>query len=600
MRRRPDGLLQFVGRIDHQVKIRGFRIELGEVESALGQHPAVARAIALAQRLGNEATESSLVAHVMLKPQFRGGAVLDRDLIAFLKDLLPPYMVPSAFSFVEQWPLSPTGKVDRKRLPPVSLAGGRSRYVAPADDLERRLVAIFEDILGADRVGVDDSFFELGGHSLLGVPLMGAINAYVERDLPFSVIFNNSTVAELAALIRAEGGGLNGNCSVDTSVTGHSTAASRDHGDAFDPATSIVPLQVHPEVNNDRERPPLFLVHPAFSSSVCYGALAYYLGAPCYGLEPRQAYASIEAMATDYVAAVRSVQPQGPYHIGGWSFGATVVFEMAQQLTAAGEQVALLAMLDGRAPLPQDEYLADKNREAMQLALLCRGTKQYFGESLDITYTELAPFGIDKQLLIVMRRALERNMLDTMHPVLAASFFARFMKDLQANDALADKYTPRLYTGGEVTLFRAEKVIPIGGLESDPILAHETLGWGDLTPAPVKIVPVPGDHESIVFHPDVPHLAKALRDAIDACGGDVSDGSDSGGAGAATDQAAVGGGVGGSVTPRSPARATVGGTVLGLTTSGLDADDGGSGAAGLAFGLAFVAVGATLVARAWR
>jgi amino acid adenylation domain-containing protein len=192
----PDGLLEFVGRLDHQIKIRGFRVELGEVEAALKAHPGLVDAVVVAreQAVGGR----GLIAYVVAREPLDA-----RRLREFLGDRLPAYMVPSAFVVLDELPRTPHGKVDRRALPDpqrVEPAGS----VAPRTPLEELLAAIWGEVLGRERVGVEESFFELGGHSLLATQVMSRVRRTFEVDLPLRSLFEEPTVAAFAARVETE------------------------------------------------------------------------------------------------------------------------------------------------------------------------------------------------------------------------------------------------------------------------------------------------------------------------------------------------------------------------------------------------------------
>jgi len=193
-RYRPDGNIEFLGRIDHQVKVRGFRIELGEIENALVQHPAVREAVVLARE--DTPGDKRLVAYVVgtLEAQLNVS-----DLRDFMKKVLPEYMIPAAFMSLEALPLTPNGKVDRKALPVPEGArpGLGNTYVAPATSIEESLVEIWNRVLGIDRVGIHDNFFELGGDSILSIQVIARANEAGLRLTP-KLIFQYPTIAELA------------------------------------------------------------------------------------------------------------------------------------------------------------------------------------------------------------------------------------------------------------------------------------------------------------------------------------------------------------------------------------------------------------------
>ncbi|HQR68231.1 MAG TPA: AMP-binding protein, partial [Thermoanaerobaculia bacterium] len=315
---RPDGLLEHLGRVDFQVKIRGFRVETGEVEAALRRLPGVEDAVVAAS--GSATGENRLVGYLV----WSAPPLPHRTVRAELLKRLPDYMVPSAFVTLPGLPLTPRGKVDLKALPapgPDAAAGLDGGFTGPRDDVERELAALWERLLGLRSVDVRSDFFEIGGDSLLAVELFAEIEKRMHRHLPVSVFAEASTVESLARLIREE--------------------APRRW-------PSLVPIQPR------GTRPPFFCVHTATGEVISYRNLARRLGGdqPFYGLRAERLpdlsprYRRMEEMAARYVEEIRSVQPRGPYHLGGLSGGAMVAFEMARQLREAGEEVRALVLLD--------------------------------------------------------------------------------------------------------------------------------------------------------------------------------------------------------------------------------------------------------------
>jgi acyl carrier protein len=195
----PDGEIEYLGRLDHQVKIRGFRIELGEVEAAVMSHPSVRECVAVVREEGGD---KRLAAYFVAG---EGGPTPEvAELRSHLKSLLPEYMVPSAFVALEELPLSPNGKVDRKRLPAPEAASASSRreHVAPRTAAEADIAAIWAEVLRVERVGAADNFFDLGGHSLLATRVVTRVNEKFGRQLPLRAMFERPTVAEFAALVE--------------------------------------------------------------------------------------------------------------------------------------------------------------------------------------------------------------------------------------------------------------------------------------------------------------------------------------------------------------------------------------------------------------
>ncbi|MFI6210307.1 amino acid adenylation domain-containing protein, partial [Streptomyces sp. NPDC051041] len=332
---RADGALEYLGRADQQVKVRGVRIEPGEVEAILRAHPGVARA-AVVVRAG-ERDEARLVAYAVPAAGAEPGAVAPARLRRYVADHLPEYMVPAAVVTLPDLPLTVNGKLDRKALPEPAFTppgGGRP----PRDARERLLCELFAEVLGVDRVGPEDSFFELGGHSLAAVRLMARIRsapgAGRGTGLGVRSLFDAPTPEALARLLR----------SGDSAGTG--------------PEEAQRALEVLLPLRTTGTRPPLFCVHPWAGLSWPYSGLLSHLGGdrPLYGLQARglaraeEPPASVGEMAEDYLARIREVRPEGPYHLLGWSFGGLVAHEMAARLREAGEDVALLALLDSFPP----------------------------------------------------------------------------------------------------------------------------------------------------------------------------------------------------------------------------------------------------------
>ncbi|MFL6199271.1 MAG: AMP-binding protein, partial [Thermoanaerobaculia bacterium] len=314
----PDGRLDLLGRIDDQVKIRGFRIEPGEIESALERCPGVRQAAVVVRDLPSG------------DRRLAGFVAPACDLEAVRRDLaarLPAHMVPAELTALDALPLSPNGKVDRAALRTL-LAGrieGSGEAEPPAGDLERRLAAIWEELLGVRGLGRGDGFFDLGGHSLLAVELIARIGSEFGRRLPLAALFRGATLASLAAELRSA-------------------------------AAPPVELPLVP-LREGGEGSPFFWFHALDGRTLCYAELASRLpGRPLYGLESAGDAASLEDLATRYADAI--LRFQGPYLLGGWSFGGLVAWETAHQLKKVGREVALLVLLDSR-PHTRLEALRD-------------------------------------------------------------------------------------------------------------------------------------------------------------------------------------------------------------------------------------------------
>ncbi|MFS8069698.1 MAG: non-ribosomal peptide synthetase, partial [Byssovorax sp.] len=196
---RPDGALEFLGRLDFQVKLRGYRIELGEIEAALAQHPSVAEAVTVVRE--DVPGDKRLVAYLVTRQDL---PVDQADLRAFVGEKLPGYMVPTAYVILAAMPLTPNGKVDRHALPaPETGPGDEAIHVAPRNPIEVTLAGIWQHVLGRERVGATDDFFDLGGHSLLATQVVARIAEALKVEIPLAGIFQARTLGGVAEIIQA-------------------------------------------------------------------------------------------------------------------------------------------------------------------------------------------------------------------------------------------------------------------------------------------------------------------------------------------------------------------------------------------------------------
>ncbi|MCW6010645.1 amino acid adenylation domain-containing protein, partial [Micromonospora sp. CPCC 205371] len=365
VRWRADGQLEFLGRSDDQVKVRGHRIELGEVEAALAACDGVSRA-AVAVRDGR------LVGYAVTS-DVEGV----REAVA---RRLPAYMVPSAIVGLAELPLNANGKLDRKALPLPTFT--RSRGPATAD--EEVLCRAFAEVLDKDLVGADDNFFDLGGDSILATKLVGHLRGALRAGISLRTVLEAPTPAGLAARLG-------------TPETRHELEV-------------LLPLRAH------GSRPPLFCVHPAGGVSWPYAGLVRYLHPeqPVYGLQARgftetgALPSSVEQMAADYIDQMRSVQPSGPYHLLGWSFGGLVAHAIATRLQREGEHVALLAVLDaypiGLDAVDIDRALAIARGEVDASATSLTGTAPEVADAIVVNhihlYNEFQPAPFHGDLLL--------------------------------------------------------------------------------------------------------------------------------------------------------------------------------------------------------
>jgi len=489
----PDGNIEFLGRIDHQVKIRGFRIELGEIESVLGRHEAVREVVVMARE--DVPGDKRLVAYLIPEGEQAPSVSVLRQHV---KEKLPDYMVPNAFVMLAKFPLTPNGKMDRRALPAPEHTRPEleETYVAPRTPVEQSLAEIWANVLGVERVGVNDNFFELGGNSLLAVKLFVRIRQWSSIDLPLATLFRSPTIRALAELLKPS--------SATVTISGETKSEIPSPVQQW---RSLVPIQ--PE----GKRLPLFLIHAVGGNVLNYLSLLPHLGPeqPVYGLQARgvdgmlSPYSSIEEMARHYIDEIRSVQSSGPYFLGGASFGGTVAFEIAQQLTQLGEKVALLVLFDSVGPG-------------------ARGYR-YWRTSLRIRLSHIQGEALSRRtsLPFFLPKRIGRYLSNRMR-TLRIGFFRLAKRPIplelreeylsRSHNTILKSYIPHPYLG-PITLFRG----PAGNRwpYNDP-----ELGWKDIVRGRLKIIFIHAPHLDFMDPPELGiQLAKELKNAQDKTRGKV-------------------------------------------------------------------------------
>ncbi|OZM72911.1 non-ribosomal peptide synthetase [Amycolatopsis antarctica] len=318
-----DGTLAYAGRVDDQVKIRGQRIEPGEIQAVLAHHPGLAQVAVVVRE--DRPGDQRLAAYVV---PAGGRAPSDGELGEYAGARLPAHMVPGTFTTLDTLPVSPNGKLDRRALPVPEVAAGTGR--GSRTMTEELLCRAIAEVLGLDRVGPEDGFFELGGHSLLAIRLVDRIGSLLGVSSTVRTVFEAPTAAALAGRL-----------------------AGQDAGD--DAMATLLPLR------RNGDLPPLFCVHPAGGLSWCYAGLLGELdpAIPVYGLQSPEVVeggseASIAQRAAGFVERIRTLRPEGPYRLLGWSAGGHIAHEMAVQLQRQGAEVDLLVTLDAYPARPDD------------------------------------------------------------------------------------------------------------------------------------------------------------------------------------------------------------------------------------------------------
>jgi thioesterase domain-containing protein/acyl carrier protein len=361
VRRRSDGAIEFLGRVDRQVKIRGYRVDPSEAEAALIGIDGVAQVLVRPMDFGRD--DKRLVAYLVpTAPSSRsevaeteqtvdrshGTSISDREIRGHLAGALPRYLIPSVFIWLDEMPLTKNGKVDMEALPDppstwfifdeegnLTPESNIERPLRGASKLEGTLLSIWQEVLGVRTIGIEDDFFDLGGHSLMAVELFAAIERTIGARLPLGTIFEAPTISKMASALRSDG-----------------WSGSTD---------SLVPL------STSGSRAPIFAVTAGDGNVVGFGPLAKRLGPdqPFYVLQPFGMYGTrplrrtVRSIARHYVSKIREVQPHGPYALLGRCHGALVAYEMTHQLELAGESVSYLGVIDSHGPNWRTRRLAN-------------------------------------------------------------------------------------------------------------------------------------------------------------------------------------------------------------------------------------------------
>ncbi|MFW9080921.1 non-ribosomal peptide synthase/polyketide synthase [Pseudomonas sp. P2757] len=479
VRYRADGNLEFLGRNDFQVKLRGLRLELGEIEARLIEHPAVREAVVLVR-------DERLVAYFSVRDGESAPGI--EALRAHVLERLPDYMTPGAFVLLDTLPLSPNGKVDRKALPAPDHASVVSReYEAPQGAVESALAQIWAEVLSVEQVGRHDNFFELGGHSLLAIRLVNLMQR-AGLQVTLAELFQHPSIESVATLL------------------------SRGDAVAEQPEGLVI-------VRAAATGTPLFLVHEFSGRDVYFPALGMHIAGefPIYGLpgvplgQPQ--LRTLECMAARMVGIMRSVQPQGPYRLAGWSFGGLLAYEIAQQLLGLDQAVAFVGMLDTYAPRPASQNKAQWSGAHLHERLLlqhCQARAALLAVDQQAAVARLEAEMQHMDFAELFTHCCEQQLPDPELAALApADAWHYFEREAAHGQALAHyRVSP---ASQPIHLLRAEALMP-GQLETSP-----TRYWGEKISADLlRCIDVPGDHKSMMQAPHIQTLGDTLSRALEA------------------------------------------------------------------------------------
>ncbi|PSB59232.1 condensation domain-containing protein [Chamaesiphon polymorphus] len=515
----PDGSIEIVGHTESIAKIYGLQIEVARIETALSQHPDIWESLVVMQP--DSADLQILTAYIV---PLANQTLSIAEIHNFIKQKVPAHMVPTAYLLLSALPIAVDGTINAHALPlPDLLCQPESTtFVAAQDELESQLTEIWETTLNVRSIGITDNFFDLGGNSLTAVRLFAQIATTFDKNLPLSILLKAPTIEQLATVIRQ------------------------------DLASEIWSPLV--ELQKGSSKQALFCIHGGGFNVLIYRHLALNLDPDfsVYGLQARgldndrPLVDRLEEMAADYINEIQRVQPEGPYLLAGLSNGGHIALEMAQQLQARGQTVALVAMFDSYgpggvkllAPFPRllssfwyvlqysvprsifqsqqsgQNEIATKLQNAIDRLFRSRETSMTIEQNSERHLEHQDTFTDGSNLL-------DRNMNRLSSYVLEHSPWAFFRPSAQlkdSKDSIASTlkkleesyrkaykiYAPQPYRG-KITVFRAMETPP--GYQLDA-----TLGWKKIAKNGVEIYKIPGDHTSIM---ESPILAQKMQVCIE-------------------------------------------------------------------------------------
>jgi thioesterase domain-containing protein len=434
----------------------------------LRRHEQVREAVVV---LREEDGDKRLVAYVVSE----AGAGVVRE---YLQAQLPDYMVPFAFVLLDAFPLTISGKIDRRALPaPDRSTSSESELTAPRDLLELQLSQIWKEVLRREQIGLRENFFELGGHSLLAVRLINNVERLIGQKIPLSILFQSATIEKLAATLRHRGG--------------------------------RVSEQLLVSIQSEGSRPPLFLVHSASGNVMSYVALSRRLGReqPVYGLQSRgldpdrKPTTRIEDMASEYLQELTTVQPEGPYHLGGWSMGGVIAFEMARQLTAQGKSVAPLVLIDSTI---QTGRVKQNGADDASLLLALAQHHGLFLDDGDHKFAELRSLSLDEQLELLREKAAS---YDHFPRDIGIPQLRHLFELFKVNVHATEHYRPAK---------SKQQVILLQAADAPPRFAAKILRRWEKVAEVVETHRLPGDHYSLLTEPNVTLLAEQINPYLSA------------------------------------------------------------------------------------
>ncbi|MBD2801867.1 amino acid adenylation domain-containing protein [Xenorhabdus sp. M] len=476
-----DGNLEFMGRTDHQVKIRGFRIEIGEIENVLRKHPFIKSAIVLAQE--ESPGNKRLVAFIEFHEGHKNTSV--NTIRKYLSEKIPAYMVPSIIKDLNALPLNNNGKVDRNKLNQIEIEWGNDcgGLYYPRDHVELSLCLIWEEVVGLKKPTLDINFFESGGDSLRAVRLISEINKTFGKNLPLDILYDGGNIESLALKIKSN--------------------------DIDNEKRILIPL-----VKNKSNNKPVFIIHPLSGSAMCYIPLATMLDNPVYAFQSPLLYKqwghesinTVETLASLYIDEMLKIQEQGPFVLGGWSFGGIIAFEMARQLELSGHEVSKLFLFDSAAPSK-----AHKELNMVKVLGLClEEIVEQFGAHIDIDLESMNQL-THKEILDVVLNTIKEH--GGFAPDADVTMLERMIDTCLANSRMSSKYTAGTVNTDTILFLAKDRSHMEEMLVFPNEVKERCLGWNQHISGNLMIEDIDGHHMSIMFQPNV----NAISGVINKC-----------------------------------------------------------------------------------
>ncbi|MEX2594095.1 MAG: amino acid adenylation domain-containing protein [Anditalea sp.] len=479
-----NGEIICLGRIDHQVKIRGHRIELGEIEKSIGEFGDVKEAVVMAQE--DQSWNKRLVAYLILDSRINAQDIKPtKDQVSRWKNelekSLPIYMVPNDWIILEKFPLTSNNKIDRKSLPTPTHSMDREEFTSqlPKSNRQKLVAEIWSKSLQVSNISLGDDFFELGGHSLVAVEVMTLIEKKTGKILPLDSLFKYPTLEEFSKLIEDD---------------------QKENGEEW---SSLVPIKP------DGNKPPIYLIHAAGCHVSTYYLLAKKMDPdqPVFGIQAKglngidQPLTTIEEIAAYYLSEVMAHNPNGPYYIGGHSFGGYVAFEMAKQIRKMNREVKKLFLFDIAAYQSETKLNSwqrfqrriseEVKKRIVEVNLLCNAPETFIG--------------LKKSSFENKRKKL-KNFFKVNKDGIDTDRFQTIERIRKINHHAMDNYLLSLYDG-DIYLFKAQ-------IQNFYVTDKMYYGWKSYVNK-IHIVELPGDHNSMFKDPIVEELGRKLQEILD-------------------------------------------------------------------------------------